>query len=354
MLPWGRENRLRGREWGSIVGRMEIRALDVGDAKQSDTWYEALHEGAAAGRHAPLIVGRTALLTSLRTNDTNAAYDRRAFGAWDGTICLGTLLLDLPRRDNTDSAELDVNVPPAFRRRGVGGALLRHVLQLAASLGRTTITDEVNVPIGQTLERWPGGRFALSAGFVSVHTEERLMLDLPAEAPAHRLPDGYEVVSWLGVVPEQWWDSFAEMNTLMERDVPSGELDREPVVHNGQELAASQERLVRQGYGLVTTLVLGADRAPVAYTRMMVTGEDGVHVLQDDTFVLRAHRGHGLGTVAKAANLRQLGQHYPRARHVHTWTAEVNDAMRVVNERFGFRAVETMHAVQLTLGSDSL
>ena len=332
-----------------MVRRVEIRELDPHDAAQADPWYATLRAGALADRHSPLAVARTALLTSLRTNRDNPNLDRRAWGAWDGDVCLGTLLLDMPRHDNTHTTELDVNVAPPFRRRGAGTALLGHGLELARSLGRTTITDEVNVPIGQTLAAWPGGRFARAHGFVSKHTEQRLLLDLPADPPAGDRPDGYEVVSWHGIPPEPWQVAFAEMHTLMDRDVATGELDREPVVHDPQRLVAGETRLVEQGYGLVTSLALGPDGAPAAYTEMRVVGEDRVHVVQDDTFVLGAHRGRGLGTLVKAANLGRLVEQYPQARHVHTWTAEVNDAMRTINERFGFRAVETMHAVELAL-----
>jgi RimJ/RimL family protein N-acetyltransferase len=85
-----------------------------------------------------------------------------------------------------------------------------------------------------------------------------------------------------------------------------------------------------------------------AYTVMFVAA-DVRHVQQDDTYVRLAHRGHGLGTLAKARNLRSLASHYPDARHVHTWTAETNGAMRAINERFGFREVETMHDMKAVL-----
>lgn len=53
--------------------------------------------------------------------------------------------------------------------------------------------------------------------------------------------------------------------------------------------------------------------------------------------------------MAKVANLRRLAQHHPKARRLHTWTAVTNDAMRSINDSFGFRVVETMHEVELSL-----
>lgn len=330
---------------------MDIRRLDPQD-DSAHRWYAALYAGAAADRTAPIVVAESSLLTALRTNADNPNFDRHGYGAWEGTTCLGAATLDLPRRENLHLAEIDVNVPPAHRRHGVGAALLDHTLQLAKKQGRTTITGEVNVPQAQAFADSAPGGFLLPRGFASQHTEERLLLDVPVpdetltalEPPA----DGFRAVSWLGVPPDQWLATFAEMNTLMERDVPIGDLDREPTVYDAERIASSQQRLTDQGYGIVTTLIVDSDDQPAAYTTMLVTA-NGVDVMQDDTFVLRARRGNRLGAKAKAANLRQLAQHHPDARHVHTWTAETNDAMRSINERCGFRAVETMHEVELAL-----
>src|SRR5690349_21491169 len=98
---------------------MQIRRLNPHDTESATAWYAALRAGATAGRIAPLVTGEQELLTSLRTNDTNPLQDRHAYGAWDGATCLGTLLVDLPLRENRQVADVDVNVPPAHRRRGV-------------------------------------------------------------------------------------------------------------------------------------------------------------------------------------------------------------------------------------------
>lgn len=331
---------------------MEIRSLDPHDDGAAREWYSALYEGAADARVAPLVTSEVSLLTSLRSNDSNPNTDRRALGAWFGERCLGTALIDLPRVENVHLADIDIAVRPGERRRGIGGALFDAARAVAREQRRTAVSDEVNVPYGQALGDCPGGRFALARGFASKHHEVRLVLELPLpEAALAELagqPTGYDVVAWTGPVPDRWIDAYARMRTLMERDVPSGELDRTPLVYDAERIRHSQTRALDQGFDLVTALVLDAGGEPAAYTTMFVM-PDRAGVLQDDTFVLRAHRGHRLGTVAKVANLRQLARSHPRAQRVHTWTAEVNDAMRRINERFGFQAVESMHKVELTL-----
>jgi len=336
---------------------MLIHALDPHDVTRAGVWYAALRAGASAGRVAPPVVSEYSLLTSLRTNDSNTFNDRRAYGAWDDDSCLGACVVTLPRGDNRHLVEIEINVPPEHRRRGTGGALFDHVLGIARAEHRTTVTNEVDVNgVDAALASSDGGRFALARGFAVRNTERRLMLDIPVpdeglaglDLYARERAAGYRAVSWLGLTPDEWLGSHARMHTLMGQDVPRGDSDREPLAYDADRLRSTQTRSMQQGYGIVTTLVIDDDGAPAAYTKMLVN-PDGAHVLQDETFVLRAHRGHRLGTLAKVANLRVLAAHHPQARHVHTWTAEVNDAMRSINERFGFREVETMYEVELSL-----
>jgi hypothetical protein len=77
-----------------------------------------------------------------------------------------------------------------------------------------------------------------------------------------------------------------------------------------------------------------------------LVNSDRLHAQQDDTLVLRAHRGRRLGAVLKSANLAQLTAQFPGVRHLHSWTADGNDAMIATKRRFGFRPVETMHVME--------
>lgn len=335
---------------------MEIQRLDPRDEAASGRWYAAMDTAARADRTAPLVMTQQALLTSLRTNADNTNYDRQAYGAWENSACVGTLLVELPLQENQHEAEVDVSVPPEHRGQGIGAALFDYAVDVVRGEGRTMISDEIDVPFGSRLDESAGGRFAGVRGFKSLHSEEHLVLDLPVpderlhalEQVALERSNGHRLVSWTGTPPREWLGVFADLNTLMERDLPIGELDHEPTVYDTERIESSQRRLLDQGFGIVTTMVLDAGGEPAAYTTQFVVGP-GNDVMQDDTFVLRSHRGRRLGTLVKAANLRRLADEYPQARYVHTWTAETNDAMRVINEKFGFRPVERTHVVELEL-----
>ncbi|GIE83236.1 GNAT family N-acetyltransferase [Actinoplanes philippinensis] len=332
---------------------MEIRKLTAFDGAEAQTWYDARHAGATADRHAALVTGRATELRSLAANDTNPNRHREAWGAWNGDTCVGGMLVEWALQENPHRAEIDIAVPVPHRRQGVGAALWEAGAQRAASAGRTTVNVEVHVPRGRLLGEWPGGRFALARGFVSGLAEDRLVLDLPVPEQTldryERPAPGYGAHSWHGPMPATWLPALAELVSEMSADVPTGDLDVAAARWDAERVGTNQERLTTIGYALITTVITTGGGEPAGYTQLLVDG-DGVHVHQDDTYIRRAHRGHRLGGLAKARNLRELAARHPHARHVHTWTAESNDAMQAINDRFGFRPVETSHSMESSIG----
>jgi GNAT superfamily N-acetyltransferase len=74
----------------------------------------------------------------------------------------------------------------------------------------------------------------------------------------------------------------------------------------------------------------------VGFTQLGVPADVARPVTQEDTLVLRDHRGHRLGMLLKVANLQHLERVAPGHPGVLTWNAEENRAMLDVNEAVGF------------------
>lgn len=325
---------------------MRIEQLITFDDEPANRWYEAFHAGAVAGRYAAVVTSRERQMASLATDATNDDRHREAWGAWSGGTCTGAMLVEWPRRENRHLAEIEVDVPPEHRGRGIGAALWEAGCARALEGGRSTVGVEVNVPVGVALEAWPGGRFALARGYTVGNVESRLVLDLPPETEMPDTAVGYRTLSFHGPLPSSWLGPLADLVNGMATDVPTGELEVEAASWDAARVGANQHRMCSLGYSLVTTLIVDVSGTAVAYTQIAVS-EDEAH--QEDTYVRPADRGRRLGTIAKARNLRALASAHPRARRVHTWTADGNDPMRYINEAFGFRPVERMYALEARL-----
>jgi ADP-ribose pyrophosphatase YjhB (NUDIX family)/L-amino acid N-acyltransferase YncA len=332
------------------VGRVIlVREIDPADLALFDEWYDAFRAGAVAGREAALVVGREALGYSLR--NPSPLKQRIAVAAFEDDRVLGGMLFEYRLTDNLDTVEAEIDVPLAHRRRGIGTALWQWAVTRSAQLGRTIVQTELGVPS----DPWPGAAFAERLGFGVEHVEEHLVVPLPYDdlrleelhSEVGRL-DGYQLISWAGVCPPEHQQAYADLHTAMDLDVPTGGMTREVLPWTVDKLEASEARIDRNYLALVTMAHTDASE-PAGYTLLYVPRADAEHAQQDDTLVLREHRGHHLGTHLKLANLEQLAKHRTTQRFLHTWTALSNTPMRKVNARFGFRAVEEHRELELRL-----
>lgn len=329
---------------------MIVTPLDVEDEARYAAWFAALKAGASAGRHAPVVIPASTLREQL-IGDRQSRVVRLPFGVFENGECLGTGVLELDTSHNTHLGEVDVNVPVPYRRRGVGTLLLDRLLAEAAEAGLSTLVAEVNA-VGPEA---PGLAFAARHGFVSVHTEHRLVLDLPV--PPDRLAEiaadgagsraGYLLTCWSGATPPQHLDTMARLRTGMNAEVPTGDVDADPAVVTARSLAEADQRLAARGYVSHVALATAPDGSPAGYSLLYGQQGDPANAIQDDTYVLSAYRGRRLASWLKAANLRALQSAMPQVRHLHTWTDELNSPMQAINASFGFRPVEVMHEFQL-------
>lgn len=254
------------------------------------------------------------------------------------------------------------DVLPAYRNRGIGGALLGHAEDLALASGRTIVqTDAIHTsaPAGERVHPPtgfgdvpaddPGVRFLRKRGYTLEQIARISFLDLPVD-PAllarHRTEaetragTGYRVVSWVGLTPEQRRTDLAYLKNRMSIDEPAAglEIDEETwdearvVSHDEAEIAGGRDMLTSVIEHISSGKLVGINELSVAKDRTRPVG-------QEDTLVLAEHRGRRLGMLLKVANLQELAKLAPEAPLVFTFNAEENRHMLNVNEAVGFRAV---------------
>ncbi|PPF89762.1 N-acetyltransferase [Subtercola sp. Z020] len=260
----------------------------------------------------------------------------------------------------------DVDVHPAFERLGIGRALSDAVEQRARALGQRRLLSYAvspNPPAaspGDLPRRWlvpPTGygslprdnrevRFLLARGYrlEQVERASRLALPIDDAAVADARRDArsaagaqYDVVTWLGPTPARWLTDLAQLLTRMSTDAPTAGLEEPEDVWTPERVAAHDAR-VHSGPRIQSTAA--ALHRPtgrlVAFNQLSVPFDVARPVSQEDTLVLREHRGHRLGMLVKLANLDQLHRESPGHPSVLTWNAEENRHMLSVNEAVGF------------------
>jgi len=251
----------------------------------------------------------------------------------------GFYRLALQDLENRGRAFVSPTVHPAFRRRGIGGALLRHAAQRAKADGRTEL-DSV-VPQGSA-----GDAFAQKLGAAPGIVDARRILDLRkvqasrfaelrADAAGHA--KGYSLVSWTGRTPEEELGRVAGVMNAMN-DAPREEGLLEDNIWDANRVRDRGDMQVRfagnRGYSLAA--VHDATGEMAALTQLFVDPADPDWGHQGLTGVTRPHRGHRLGLLTKAAMLEWMATAEPQLERIETNNAAVNSFMISVNEALGF------------------
>ncbi|WP_062348054.1 GNAT family N-acetyltransferase [Herbidospora yilanensis] len=258
----------------------------------------------------------------------------------DGRV-IGGVTLHLPDDANAHVALVRfLSVDAAYRRRGVGSALLAHATGRARSEGRVMILIEI-------AEGGPGAAFARAKGMREVASQARRVLDLAAFAAPEREVPGYRLEFLRGRSPEAL---TGDMITLMEvmNDAPLDDL-----AINDESWTPASVRQMEEAWDLAcqdvfTVVARAGDGSPAAFTRLFAgLGEAGGWARQTDTAVLRAHRGRGLGRWVKEANTAWLKRTRPDLTRVITWNAVSNRHMIAINEALGYRLLDVWHVWEL-------
>jgi len=257
----------------------------------------------------------------------------------------GTLDVDLPQLDNTGNADIELQVAPEYRGRGIGRALHAHAVGVAREHGRIRL-------IGEAVAALPGGpprdeagaAFATAMGAKEALVEIRRRLDLStvdtAALEAVEAP-GYSLVLWREHAPEDIVADIGRLDARMFTDPPLGDLVLEKPDIDVDRVREREQSAVRRGERTYNAGIRhDASGALVAWTIFALESTVADHAWQNVTIVDPDHRGHRLGMWVKVANLKYLMANEPVVRMIDTWNAASNTHMIAINEAVGFRPVD--------------
>lgn len=329
---------------------MEVTRIACDDEVMQRRWFEVAALADADHRMLPV----TTTFAELQPRLADCAEPWQLFAALSGEAIIGTAEAITPTLDNRALLHSSIRVLPERRGTGVGSALLRAVTHYATESGRTVLAGEVVEPLAVAVGGTPGGRFAASHGFQIGLVESHNVIDLPvdetclAEWGTRPRDEPYVLVDIGDRCPDAYAESYCRTQTEFLALAPAGDLTLEREAWTVARLRDAERRRRRQGRTQFGVLALGAGGEVVGYTQAFVSAPDRP-ASQADTVVLTAHRGHGLALSMKARNLARLQRQFPQVPYIGTWNADVNAAMRAVNQRMGATPRQRLLGVQRSL-----
>lgn len=267
---------------------------------------------------------------------------RPVAGLWiarvDGAV-VGHGVADHPVEDNTDAAHLRGSVHPGVRRRGIGRALMDAALELTRATGRTKVyagawRGDSGGPALEAMGFSSAGLGVNAIRRVDVHGAPQGLWDrLYDEALAHA--SDYELVHQVGPTPEELVEDMVSLHAAIN-DAPMDDPEAEEDHWDADRVRAYDQAMAARRQSVYRVMARHRKTGEWAGQSMLCVDEFLPTIaFQEDTSVVRAHRGHRLGLLMKADMLRWISHDRPEVAAADTWNATTNHHMIAVNERLG-------------------
>lgn len=253
-----------------------------------------------------------------------------------------------PEAENSHIVLPVITVHPKWRRRGVGAAMLHAMIPEFRSRGRTLV-EGWELTKGGSGERW-----ARTLGFQTVKTMIRQCLVVGDVDPARwqaDVPVGYHTKRWTNSAPEDLLRSVAVARSAIY-DVPADGSDYVAPQWTPAQVREAEAELRDRGVEQrVVAAVHEATGEVVGLTEVRLKPERPEWAFQQDTVVIAAHRGHGLGLCMKSSMTQWLLNDQPQLERFYTGTSAENSHMIRINHQLGYQDVRTIVAVNSDLSS---
>jgi GNAT superfamily N-acetyltransferase len=200
---------------------------------------------------------------------------------------------------------------------------------------------------GEVPEADAGVQLLLRRGYVLEQVVRISLLDTTGlagrldelQASTGSAADGYRLITWEGPTPREWLDDLAHLRSRMSVDVPMAGLQADPDPWDAARVTEHDERVASAGHVVLTAAAEHLPSGRLAGYSEIAVSRARPTATQEDTLVVREHRGHRLGLHLKIAVARRLLASFPHVEAVATWNAEENRPMLDVNEAMGFRPI---------------
>ncbi|HEY6744510.1 MAG TPA: GNAT family N-acetyltransferase [Mycobacteriales bacterium] len=312
---------------------MEIRRLDHASATDADIAGMFAVRAAAAARDQP--ADPPPVFEDVAARVRSHRPDRRRphlVARVDGGIA-GWGVLWVSVVDNLHMGMMELWVHPDHRRRGVATALLREAAAVLAEDGRTVLLIGADAGPADGLATRLGGRVVQVERLSLLRLADVDWADVAAVAAAKH--PGYRIEAWAERTPDELLAGYAAAKSAMN-DAPHDDADFGAFTYTPQTIRDDEAVMRPLGEYRVVAAVHEETGAVAGFTELLVPPRSP-RATQEDTAVLPAHRGAGLGLWVKADMLVRVRAERPQVAEVLTGNATTNRHMLAVNDRLGFR-----------------
>ena len=251
--------------------------------------------------------------------------------------------------DNEHAYDLEVEVAPSHRRRGIGTWGLHTAAAAATEAGATLLVawSDSTVDAGEHFARWAGFDLALvereselTMANLDWDMVERWVADGPKRAP------GYALEFVRGVYPRELYEDVIDWQHVMNT-APRDDLQINDEHETPEWLAENEARLESSAKDRMEYIARHVESgAAIGGTNVFYEPWTPTVLWQGATAVHPDHRGHALGKWLKAAMLLKVRELLPEVEVIKTGNAYSNDPMLGINNKLGFQETRAFQVWQ--------
>ncbi|MHC2998899.1 GNAT family N-acetyltransferase [Microbacterium sp. HJ5] len=286
----------------------------------------------------------------------NEYEERNMWVVVDGGEIVGRAAVDFPLENDSKVAFWLVELLRETWGRGIGSAAYEMIEHEARENGRSVLQSWAAHPAADGPRLAPptgfgeipedhAARFFRRHGFTLEQVERNSAFDLTAPfdtverllAEAQAASQDYRIVQWFAPTPPEYAEGYAWMKSRMVTDAPAAALEFDEEKWDAARIAEHDAKYTDSGRTIQVTAAQHIATGELCAFNELVVGKDRTEAShQEDTLVLKEHRGHKLGTLVKCAGLLSWREIAPESPRVLTYNAEENRPMLDINEAIGF------------------